>query len=107
VRKRTKGEISSARAGKDESRQEALKRFGRYAAVAPATMVLLQSHRGETAPPPHASPAAAGSEKSTLQPLRLRGLTGPSQEAAEVGGRDRAGQESDLIQPSPTLRSVL
>lgn len=47
------GETSSAQAGKDESRREALKRFGRYAAAAPATMVLLQSRRGEAAPPPH------------------------------------------------------
>ena len=48
-----KGETSSAPAGKDESRREALKRFGRYAAVATVTMVLLQSRLGEASPQSH------------------------------------------------------
>jgi hypothetical protein len=47
------GKVSSAPATKDETRREALKRFGRYASAAPAAMVLLQSRRGEAAPPPH------------------------------------------------------
>jgi len=33
----------------DQSRREALKRFGRYAAAAPATMVLLQPRDGSAA----------------------------------------------------------
>ena len=49
--KRTKGEISSVQAAKDESRREALKRFVRYAAVAPTTMVLLDPRSGQADPP--------------------------------------------------------
>jgi hypothetical protein len=37
-------EVSAAGAGSNESRREALKRFGRYAAAAPSVMVLLQPH---------------------------------------------------------------
>jgi hypothetical protein len=38
-------EVPEGRA--DQSRREALKRFGRYAAAAPAAMILLQPHRSE------------------------------------------------------------
>jgi hypothetical protein len=34
----------------DDSRREALKRFARYAAAAPTTMVLLQASKGHAAP---------------------------------------------------------
>jgi hypothetical protein len=34
-----------------EARREALKRFGRYAAVAPTVMILLAGRQGHAAPP--------------------------------------------------------
>ena len=43
------------RRAEDETRREILKRFGRYAAVAPAAMVLLAS-REAAAPPPWGYP---------------------------------------------------
>lgn len=39
--------ISAVEAGKEESRREALRKFGRYAAIAPMTMVLLQPRDGQ------------------------------------------------------------
>ena len=43
---RTVHEASSADVAPNQSRREALKRFGRYAAAAPAVMVLLEPREG-------------------------------------------------------------
>ena len=42
--------ISAVEAGTEESRREALRKFGRYAAIAPMTMVLLQPREGQAKP---------------------------------------------------------
>jgi hypothetical protein len=47
----TNGETPADQAGADQSRREVLKRFGRYAAAAPATMVLLDPRSGRADPP--------------------------------------------------------
>jgi hypothetical protein len=44
----TKPRVADAKA--DQSRREALKNFGRFAAVAPTTMVLLDSREGSAKP---------------------------------------------------------
>ena len=52
-----KNERSASKAESDQSRREALKRFGKLAAAAPAVMVLLQSRRSLAVvlpPPPEA-----------------------------------------------------
>jgi hypothetical protein len=43
------GEISAADTPTNQTRREALKRFGRYAAAAPTIMVLLQPRDGQAA----------------------------------------------------------
>ena len=63
----TEGGVPPAQPGNDKSRRQALKRFGRYAAAAPAAMVLLQprqgrAHHGDwhTPPGPFTNPGGGG-----------------------------------------------
>jgi hypothetical protein len=44
-------ECPASKAQNDESRREALKTFGRYAAAAPAAMLLLDPRSGQADPP--------------------------------------------------------
>jgi hypothetical protein len=65
----TEREESAAPASKDESRREALKRFARYAAVAPTTMLLLSPSSGHAhhrpwhnPPGPFTNPGGSGDD---------------------------------------------
>jgi hypothetical protein len=41
---------------RETARREALKRFGQFAAIAPATMILLAPHHSHAGPPPGKGP---------------------------------------------------
>ena len=66
---------SQGAAGISEARRAALKRFGRFAAAAPAAMILLEPHLGEAAQ--HGRARAKAARAATRKAKRALKIAGP------------------------------